>query len=38
VRNDYLRREEAQRDYGVVIQSNFTVDETATRRLRAGRA
>jgi len=37
VRNDYLSREAAQRDYGLVFQKDFTVDEAATRRLRAPR-
>ena len=38
VRNDYLRRDEAERDYGVVIRDDFSVDETATGRLRAERS
>jgi N-methylhydantoinase B len=35
VRNGYLRRDEAERDYGIVIQDDFTVAEAPTRRLPA---
>lgn len=34
-RNDYISRDEARRDYGVVLRDDFSVDETGTRELRA---
>ena len=38
VRNEYVSIEGAERDYGVVIDPiSHTVDETATRRVRAAR-
>ena len=34
VRNGYVSREAVQRDYGVVVTPEFTVDEAATAALR----
>jgi N-methylhydantoinase B len=38
VLDGYVSREAAEKDYGVVFEEDLTVDEEATRRLRAGRA
>jgi N-methylhydantoinase B len=37
VRMGYVTREGARTDYGVAIRDDFTIDEEATRALRAGR-
>lgn len=37
VRNEFISHESAERDYGVIVTDDFTVDVDATRLTRAGR-